>query len=77
MSPSLSLFFYLKSLSSPPVSPSEQVHIPVVFDPPVMSSVREDSPSPPPLQVYRRRQSSHRPQDYSLLVSNPSSFQLR
>jgi len=55
------------------MSPSKQVHILVVFDPPVMSSVPGDSPPPPPLQVYSRRQSSHCPQDDSL-VSNPLSL---
>ena len=55
------------------MSPFEQVHIPVVFDPPVMPSVLEDFPPPPPFQVYNCHQSSHRPHDDSLLVSDPVS----
>jgi len=39
-----------------------------------MSSVPKDSPPPPPPQVYSRRQSSHRPQDDSLLVPDPLSL---
>jgi len=35
--------FYFKSLSSPHVSPSTLVHIPIVFDTPVVSSVPKDS----------------------------------
>ena len=45
--------FYFKSLFSLPMSPSEQVRILVVFDPPVMSSVLKDS-HPPLSQVYIR-----------------------
>ena len=56
------------------MSPSKQLHIPVVFDPSVMSSVPKDSPLLPPLQVYSHRQSSHRPQDDSLLVPNLPSL---
>jgi len=52
MSHLLSLIFYFKSLSSPPVSLSNQVHIPIVFDTPIVSSIPKDSSHPPPLQVY-------------------------
>ena len=69
----MSLLFIL-SLYLHHLSPSEQVHIPVVFDPPLVSSVPEDSPPPPLLQVYIRHQSSHRPQDDSLLVPDPPSL---
>ena len=65
---------YFKSLSSPPVFVSGQVHILVVFDPSVMSSVPEDSPPPPPLQVYNRHQSSHCPHDDSLLMPDRPSL---
>jgi len=53
--------FYFKSLSSPPVSPSNQVHITIVFDTLNVSSVSKDSSHPPPLQVYS-------PSNDSLLV---------
>jgi len=44
------------------MSPSDQeVHILVVFDPPIMSNVLIDSPPPPPIQVYNRCQTSHHP----------------
>jgi len=43
------------------MSPYNQVHIPLVFDTPVVSSVLKDSSHPPPLQVYS-------PSDDSLLV---------
>jgi len=65
---------YFKSLSSPFVSPFEQIHIIVVFDPLVMSSVPANSPPPPPLQDYSLRQSSHRALDESLLVLDPPSL---
>ena len=47
------------------------VHIPVVFVPTVMSSVPKDSPTPPPLQVCNRPQTSHRPPGDSLLLLDP------
>ena len=43
------------------MSRSEKVCIVVGFDPPVMSSVPEDSPPPPPLHVYSRRQPRENP----------------
>jgi len=49
MSHLLSLLFCFKSLSSPLVSPSNQVHISIVFDTPEVSSVPKDSSHPPPL----------------------------
>ena len=60
--------FYFKSLSSPPVSPSYQVHIPIIFDSLVVSSAPKDSFHPPPFQVYSHHQTSHCPSDDSLLV---------
>jgi len=42
-------FLFILSLSSPPVSPSNQVHIPIVFHTPVVSSVPKESSHPPPL----------------------------
>jgi len=60
--------FYFKSWSSPPVSPSNQVYIPIVFDTLVVSSVPKYSSHPPPLQVYSHHQTSHCPSDDSLLV---------
>ena len=39
--------FYYKPLSSPSMSPSDHVHIFVVFDSHVLSSVPKDSPPPP------------------------------
>ena len=85
-SPSLNLYFisidliftessfYLKSLSSSLVSPSNQIHIPVVFDPLVMSSVPKDSPPPPYFQVYNCHHTSYHPPDNSLLVPTPPPF---
>jgi len=60
--------FYFKSLSSPLVSPSNQVHISIVFDPLVASSVPIYSPPPPPFQVYSCHQTSHHPPIDSLLI---------
>jgi len=51
------------------VSLSNQVHIPVVFNTPVVPSVPKDFSHPPPLQVYNHHQTSHFPFDDSLLVS--------
>jgi len=68
MSHLLSLLFYFKYLSSPPVSPSNKVHIPIVFDTPAVSSVPKDSSHPPPIQGYSYHQTSHCPSDDSLLV---------
>jgi len=51
------------------MSPSSQVHIPVVFDNPVISSIPKDSFHSPPLQVYNHHQTFHCPFDDSLLVS--------
>jgi len=59
--------FYFKSLSSPPVSPSNQVHILVVFDTPILSNVPKYSFHPPSLEVYSHNQTSHCPSDDSLL----------
>jgi len=69
MLPSSSLLFIL-SLYLLHLCPSYQVHIPVVFDLLVVSSVPKDSPPPPPLQVYIRR-TFHHPLDDSLLVLAP------
>jgi len=65
--------FYLNSLSSPHVFPSDQVHISVVFYSHVISIVLEDFFPPPPLQVYNGHQTSHRPLGDSLLVTPPPS----
>jgi len=50
------------------VSSSNQIHIPVVCDSPVMSNVPTESPPSPPLKVYSRRQTSQRPPSDSPLV---------
>jgi len=68
MSHLLSLLFYFKFISSSHVSPSNQVHIPIVFGTPVVSSVPKDSSHPPPLQVYSHHPTFHGPSDDSLLV---------
>jgi len=47
--------FYFKSSSSPLVSSSNQTHISIVCDSPVMSNVPTESPPSPPLKVYSRR----------------------
>jgi len=60
--------FYFKSLSSPIASSSSQIHIPVVCDSPVMSSVPIESPPSPPLKIYSRRQTFRRPPSDSPLV---------
>jgi len=60
--------FYFKSLSSPIASSSSQIHIPVVCDSPVMSSVPIESPPSPPLKVYSRRQTFQCPPSDSPLV---------
>jgi len=57
---------YFKSCPSPFMSSSNQVNIPLV-----VPSAPKDSPLPPTLQVYNRRQMSHRPSDDSLLVPTP------
>jgi len=67
MSHLLNLLFYFKSLSSL-ASSSNQIHILVVCDSPVMSNVPTESPPSLPLQVYSRRQTSHHPPNDSLLV---------
>jgi len=48
------------------MSSSNQVNIPLV-----VPSAPKDSPPPPTLQVYSRRQTSHRPSDDFLLVPTP------
>ena len=61
---------YFKSLSSPPVSSSNQINIPRVCDSPGMSSVPNVSPPSPPHKVDSHYQSSHHPPSDSLLVPN-------
>jgi len=59
-----SLYFkYCPSLS---MSSSNQVNIPLI-----VSSAPNDSPPPPSLQVYSRRQMSHHPSANSILVPTP------
>ena len=53
------------------MSPSDQVYIPFVFDPLVVSTVPKDSPPSQPLQIYSHRQTSHCPLDDCLLVPTP------
>jgi len=53
-------------LSSPSISSSNQVNIPLV-----VPSVPNDSPQPPTLQVYSRRQTSHRPSTDFIMVPTP------
>jgi len=65
--------FYFKSLSSPIASSSRQIHISVVCDSLVMSSVPIESPPSPPLKVYSRRQTFQRPPSDSPLVPDLSS----
>jgi len=57
------------------LSPSNQVHLLIVFDTPLVSSVPKDSSYRLPLQVYNHRQTSHCPSDNSCLVSaSPPPF---
>jgi len=62
--------FYFKSIFSPLTSSSNQIHIPIVCDSPIMSNVPTESPPSPPLKVYSRRQTSHRLPSDSPLVSD-------
>jgi len=64
--------FYLKSLSSPLASSSNQIHILVVCHSPVMSNVPIKSPPSLPLKVYSHRQTSHCPPSESPLVPDLS-----
>jgi len=65
--------FYFKSSSSPLVSSSNQTHIPIVCDSPVMSNVPTESPPSPSLKVYSRRQTSQRsPSDSPLVPDLPT-----
>ena len=64
MSSSVNLPF--TSCPSPSISSSNQVNIPLVAP-----STPKDSPPPPILQVYSRRQMFHCPTDDSLLVATP------
>jgi len=53
------------------MSSSNQVHIPIVFYTPFVSSIPKDSSHPPLLQVYSHHQTFHRPSNDSLLVLVP------
>ena len=67
---SLGLLFIL-SLFFLNLSPYDQIHILVVFNPLVISSVPKDFPPPPPLQVYHRHHTFHRPlNDYVLVLDS-------
>ena len=66
MSPSVNIPFTFKSCLSPSISSYNQVNIPLV-----VPSAPNNSPPPPTLQVYSRRQPSHRPSADSILVPTP------
>jgi len=54
------------------VSSSNQTHIPIVCDSPVMSNVPTESPPSPPLKVYSHHQTSqHLPSDSPLVPDLP------
>jgi len=65
--------FYFKSLFSPLASSSNQIHIPVVCDSPVVPNIPMESSLSPPLKVYSHRQTSQHPPSDSPLVSDLSS----
>jgi len=57
---------YFKSCHFPSLSSSNQVNIPII-----KPNASKDSPSPPTLQVYSHRQTSHHQSNEFLLVPTP------